>query len=68
MDARKTYKCDECRKTVEYTGPLPAAYPFCSPRCRSVDLGRWFRGQYVIERELTEEEIADAGGAPASEE
>ncbi len=22
--------------------------PFCSPHCASVDLGRWFSGQYVV--------------------
>ena len=22
--------------------------PFCSPRCKMVDLGRWFTGEYVI--------------------
>ena len=22
--------------------------PFCSPRCRDVDLGRWLKGLYVI--------------------
>ena len=22
--------------------------PFCSPRCRNVDLGRWFSGAYAV--------------------
>ncbi len=22
--------------------------PFCSPRCRNVDLGRWFSGTYAV--------------------
>ncbi len=22
--------------------------PFCSPRCRDVDLNRWFSGSYVV--------------------
>ena len=22
--------------------------PFCSPRCRDVDLNRWFTGSYVV--------------------
>ena len=25
-----------------------ATRPFCSPRCRDVDLNRWFSGRYVI--------------------
>jgi endogenous inhibitor of DNA gyrase (YacG/DUF329 family) len=23
-------------------------FPFCSERCQAVDLGRWFRGDFVI--------------------
>ena len=25
-----------------------ATRPFCSPRCRDVDLNRWLKGTYVI--------------------
>lgn len=27
----------------------PERRPFCSPRCRDVDLGRWFAGSYRVE-------------------
>ena len=34
------------------------SFPFCSRRCKLVDLGRWFDGEYVIRgRKVTEEEI-----------
>ena len=60
----KSYVCSICGKLAEYEGPLPAVYPFCSPRCRMVDLGRWFRGQYAIERDLTPEDgpLVDSPG------
>ncbi len=32
-----------------------AAFPFCSPRCKVVDLGRWFSGTYRIPGEALEE-------------
>jgi endogenous inhibitor of DNA gyrase (YacG/DUF329 family) len=35
--------------------------PFCSKRCREVDLARWFTGAYRIETE----ERDDPGGEPA---
>ncbi len=40
-------RCPHCNK------PLPerasnAAYPFCSPRCRTIDLGAWLTGDYRI--------------------
>lgn len=53
------YTCTICKKAVAYSGRLPDLYPFCSPRCRSVDLGIWFRGGYGIERELSPEELLE---------
>jgi uncharacterized protein len=30
--------------------PVSAEHrPFCSPRCRNIDLGRWLKGNYKIE-------------------
>jgi endogenous inhibitor of DNA gyrase (YacG/DUF329 family) len=34
--------------------------PFCSPRCKSIDLGSWLSGGYRISRPLREEDL-DAG-------
>ncbi len=33
--------------------------PFCSPRCRQVDLGRWFLGSYRVETNETPEGEAE---------
>jgi uncharacterized protein len=32
------------------------SFPFCSPRCRAVDLGRWFTGGYRVPGERAAEE------------
>lgn len=53
------YTCAICRRRVEYDGPLPARYPFCSRRCQFVDLAKWLNGEYAIDRDLTPEELAD---------
>jgi len=38
-------KCPICKKAV----PAGAEdFPFCSDRCRLIDLGKWASGQYVI--------------------
>ena len=37
-------RCPECGKPAEN----PKTLPFCSPRCRDVDLNRWLSGRYVI--------------------
>jgi hypothetical protein len=39
-------KCPICRKEVEPDGPF---MPFCSDRCRILDLGNWASEKYVIE-------------------
>jgi endogenous inhibitor of DNA gyrase (YacG/DUF329 family) len=32
-------------------------FPFCSPRCKLIDLGRWLDGSYRIPAEETEEPL-----------
>jgi hypothetical protein len=38
-------RCPTCRKIVLKTDP---DFPFCSDRCRVIDLGKWASGAYVI--------------------
>jgi hypothetical protein len=54
-------QCPICKKTV--TDPNDslkpnAHFPFCSDRCKLIDLGRWLDGKYQIPVEP--EEPADA--------
>ena len=37
--------CPTCKKSVKRADP---DFPFCSDRCRLIDLGKWASGQYVI--------------------
>lgn len=43
-------KCPTCRKEHEYDIKSPWR-PFCSERCKLIDLGQWASGSYVIEGE-----------------
>ena len=38
-------KCPICEKAVDINNPEA---PFCSERCRLIDLGKWASGDYVI--------------------
>jgi uncharacterized protein len=38
-------RCPICKTEVKSAG---AEFPFCSERCRTIDLGRWASGAYVI--------------------
>lgn len=42
-------RCPICSKTFEVDQTLlPPGFPFCSERCRLIDLGRWIDGDYAI--------------------
>ena len=53
----KSMKCPTCKKEIEdpATGAeAPKYFPFCSERCKLIDLGRWLDGKYqipVVDRE-----------------
>ena len=47
-------KCPICKKPVALTDPQ---MPFCSERCRDVDLGNWATEKYVIPEPLRPDEI-----------
>jgi endogenous inhibitor of DNA gyrase (YacG/DUF329 family) len=38
-------RCPTCKKPVKHSDE---EFPFCSDRCRLIDLGKWASGQYVI--------------------
>jgi uncharacterized protein len=38
--------CPICKKEVHKDAP---AFPFCSQRCRLVDLGNWLDGKYALD-------------------
>ena len=54
-------KCPICKKEVTHGSP---EFPFCSERCRIIDLGNWASGKYVISTPLdqpTEQPQAERG-------
>ncbi len=57
MSAKKTsLRCPICRKAVAKSA---SEFPFCSDRCRTVDLGKWASGAYVIPVHDSDLEAAD---------
>ncbi len=42
-------QCPICKKQVALGAPV---FPFCSDRCRTVDLGNWASEKYVISTPL----------------
>jgi len=59
MTKLKSMKCPRCRKEAEWEGN--PSRPFCSDRCRLLDLGAWANEEYRVpgekkHREEPEEE------------
>ncbi len=55
------HKCSICNTVYEFNYqkgiPLPSHFPFCSDRCKTIDLGKWLNEEYCISTPLPEAEI-----------
>jgi uncharacterized protein len=63
MPRKRTVKvrCPICKKAVKSTD---ADFPFCSDRCRVIDLGKWSSGEYVISSPMKDAEEPIREDAP----
>ncbi len=43
----KIFPCPVCRKITRYHADNPCR-PFCTERCRMIDLGQWFDEDYRV--------------------
>jgi len=62
------YRCPVCKKVVEappQKHPEQAKlFPFCSRRCKLIDLGAWLDGKYkLISEPKTQDKIEPTGKA-----
>jgi endogenous inhibitor of DNA gyrase (YacG/DUF329 family) len=54
-------RCPICKKPAQAAA---ADFPFCSDRCRLIDLGKWASGAYVIPSPVTDAEEAVPQDSP----
>jgi endogenous inhibitor of DNA gyrase (YacG/DUF329 family) len=59
-------KCPICRKAFEPTASK--SLPFCSERCREVDLGRWLGENYAFPSSRLREDEEEPGPDDAEDE
>jgi len=52
----KTLRCPTCRNIVLATGE---DFPFCSDRCRRIDLGKWASGDYKISSPIQDPDLLE---------
>jgi uncharacterized protein len=58
--------CPICRTSIPEIDWDAPFRPFCSARCKKIDLGGWLDGRYRISRSVSEEEL-DQGLPPGVE-
>lgn len=55
----RAHTCPICRRELPAEAATRiATFPFCSDRCRSVDLFRWSEGRYAIVEDLEPHQLA----------
>jgi uncharacterized protein len=55
-EKKKTIPCPICKKPVALDDP---EMPFCSERCRIIDLGNWATEKYVISSPAANTDLED---------
>jgi uncharacterized protein len=53
---KKTLRCPICKTIVPIDSP---DVPFCSDRCRVIDLGKWASGEYRISSPIVDPEVLE---------
>jgi endogenous inhibitor of DNA gyrase (YacG/DUF329 family) len=65
-------KCPICKKAIEHgqKAGKPQWLPFCSQRCKLIDLGKWLDSSYRIpvEPEPSDEQNTEDSGGDESED
>jgi len=54
MAAMSEFRCPVCRKPSR---PAEPGFPFCSKRCRLIDLGAWLDERYRVSRPLRADDL-----------
>ncbi|MFW6058627.1 MAG: DNA gyrase inhibitor YacG [Phycisphaeraceae bacterium] len=55
-DRQKQQPCPICGNPV---APSAKTFPFCSPRCRKIDLGKWLKEEYTISRPIERSDLEE---------
>jgi len=50
--------CPTCSKSAPDNNDNTSA-PFCSPRCKAIDLGKWLNEEYVIHDPILDPELEE---------
>jgi len=52
----KSLRCPTCKTIVLAKDP---EFPFCSERCRTIDMGKWASGAYKVSSPIDDPEVLE---------
>jgi endogenous inhibitor of DNA gyrase (YacG/DUF329 family) len=58
------HRCPICKKPTDSAND--SDFPFCSARCRLIDLANWSSERYVVSEPVFEEDEPDESGSDAA--
>jgi len=61
-----TIVCSVCERVFDTT--TSTSMPFCSERCKTIDLGRWLGEKYSVPYERTEDDEEEDSPSPRGRE
>jgi endogenous inhibitor of DNA gyrase (YacG/DUF329 family) len=64
VTAPRTVPCPQCGIAVVW-GPQSPHRPFCSARCRQIDLGAWASESYCVPGHASPEDFSDPALTPS---
>ncbi len=68
MAKARSKRCPGCGKRFRFASVgAHAWYPFCSERCKTIDLAKWVEGRYAIVEDLSMGHDLKAGGLELDE-
>jgi uncharacterized protein len=65
MKSSVQVKCPTCHKTGDWFA-TPFG-PFCSKRCRLIDLGKWFNSEHAISEPLRPGDLENCADLPGEQ-
>ncbi len=60
----RLFRCPSCGQLVQ---PKDEDFPFCSDRCRKIDLGKWATGAYKISSPVLDPEVLEDLGSSGAQ-
>ena len=60
--------CPICNRPISPEEATGVNRPFCSARCKTIDLGGWLTGAYRIARPIAEEDLDEGQPREGAEE